>query len=102
MFNLDIGHKYPMKYEFISFIGQKKKLSTMSSTCSTVKPNEGDPSDHQETGDNQNNRWRDVSMSLICSRLYSVTDETESNIQHFNIPRTDIENSNAAIPCLSN
>ena len=41
-------------------------------------------------------------MSLICSRLYSVTDETESNIQHFNIPRTDIENSNAAIPCLSN
>ena len=55
MFNLDIGHKYPIKYEFTDSIirFEKKKLSTMSSTCSTVKPNEGDPSDHQERGD-----WR--------------------------------------------
>ena len=37
------------------------------------EPNEGDPSPYQGNEDNKNNRWWDVSVSVICTPLDWVT-----------------------------
>ena len=71
------------------------------------EPNEGDPSPYQGTEDNKNNRWRDVSMSVICTgvgggdKYVKMKLKVTLNISTFR-QLSDIENSNAAIPCLSN
>ena len=48
-------------------------MSCLSSTCFTVQPNEGDPSPYQGNEDNKNNRWWDVSLSVICTAVDWVT-----------------------------